>query len=150
MGRRRHRQIVPHCWPANRKCLKVGRSWCQKKKLWEGGGTVVPLGMSRPCRIAGQQIANVWRLDGPDRSGPGIARSDPRSVPYPEFGLRSRPIRNLCTPLKITIDNTSSVNFNACYLILYFYVQVRILRSICHKKYSNIWRYLLYCSDFFF
>ena len=47
----------------------LGELWnCYQKKFKEIDCQikVMPFGTSRPCHITDQQIANVWRLDGPD------------------------------------------------------------------------------------
>ena len=75
----------------------------QKKRVHrtKRGGTVVPLSTVWQCpqkkRWHGQPVPLFCLVHAQDRSGPGFARSGPRSVPLPLFGLRSRPVR--CGPI---------------------------------------------------
>jgi len=82
--------------------LSTGWPWPTKNR----GGTVVPCGTGNPCHFSvlsmpkasprSVQLGMVPGLPSSVWSGPGLVldRSDPRSVPLPLFGLRSRPIRS--------------------------------------------------------
>ena len=74
----------------------------QKKNYGERGGTVVPLGTGRPCRIVAQQNAKgrSWSIrSDPVRAFPGPVLGPP-PTPNSVFGPgRSGPVRDRCTPL---------------------------------------------------
>jgi len=61
--------------------------------------------VARPCQISALLPRLLRKRTGPRpvRSGPGI----PRSIPYPEFGLRSRPVRSGPGPMHTPKCNSS-------------------------------------------
>jgi len=87
--------------------MKVGNSvLMSKKKLWgkRRHGCANGYGQTVPHCCPAERKGMVFI--GPARSGAGSVRDrpGPRSAPYPEFGLRSRPVQfdpvlDRCTPL---------------------------------------------------